>query len=62
MYTEVQAQFPPNLVTTPKNYHVFHRAVAATPPVIQYYPPLLRCPIRWSLGQRYAILFAGASK
>jgi hypothetical protein len=61
MYAEVQAQFPPNLVTTPKSYRVFHQPVAATPAVIQYYPPLLRCPIRWPLGQRYAILFAGAS-
>jgi hypothetical protein len=61
MYQEVHAQFPPNLVTTPKNYRAFHQPVITASPRIQSVLPIFRCPIKFPLGNRYAILFAGAS-
>src|SRR5690348_9544089 len=61
LYQEVLAQFPPYLVSTPKNFVSFHVPVTVAPPRIQYVPPVLRCPIRFPVGVRYAILFAGAS-
>jgi hypothetical protein len=64
LYREVPAQFPPYMIERPpETYQVFHEPlrVATDPPL--YFPisPRLRCPIRWRRGQRYAVLFSGAS-
>lgn len=63
IYHEVKAQFPPYMMAeAPTTYEIFHQPVRVVDPGI-YYPilPRLRCPIRWKKGQRYAILFSGAS-
>ncbi len=63
MYREVSAQFPPYMTANaPKTYEVFHQPIRITDAEL-YYPilPTLRCPIRWGKGQRYAVLFSGAS-
>ncbi|NMW17911.1 MAG: hypothetical protein HKK66_02575 [Chlorobiaceae bacterium] len=62
-YHEVQAQFPPYLTTeAPKTFQPFHQPVRITD-IGLHFPirPILRCPIRWTKGQRYAVLFSGAS-
>lgn len=64
LYREVRAQFPPYMIERPPDtFQVFHEPVriAVDPPL--YFPilPWLRCPIRWRRGQRYAVLFSGAS-
>jgi hypothetical protein len=61
IYREVHAQFPPYLVSTPKNFRGFHLPVTATSLTIQPFTPIFRCPIRFPVGARYAILFSGAS-
>jgi hypothetical protein len=59
---EVHAQFPPYLVKTPDSYQVFHEPVrVAYDPRLWYVRPWLRCPIRFPLGERYAVLYSGAS-
>jgi hypothetical protein len=63
LYREVKAQFPPYMTANvPETYGLFHQPVRVAE-VAQYYPvlPPLRCPIRWPKGQRYALLFSGAS-
>jgi hypothetical protein len=63
LYKEVKAQFPPYMTAdVPKTYELFHQAVRIAETEL-YYPilPRLRCPIRWQKGQRYAVLFSGAS-
>ncbi len=63
LYKEVNAQFPPYLTEkVPKTYTVFHEPVRLVE-AERYYPilPRLRCPIRWKKGNRYAVLFSGAS-
>jgi hypothetical protein len=63
LYREVKAQFPPYMITDPpKTYKVFHEPIRILETEL-YYPilPRLRCPIRWLKGQRYAVLFSGAS-
>jgi hypothetical protein len=63
LYQEVKAQFPPYMMTDlPKTFEVFHQPVRVSDAEL-YYPilPPLRCPIRWGKGQRYAVLFSGAS-
>ena len=62
-YREVAAQFPPYLTgDMPKTFQPFHKPVRITD-IGLHFPirPILRCPIRWKKGQRYAILFSGAS-
>ncbi len=62
-YREVKAQFPPYMLADPpKTYQAFHQPVRIVDTGL-YYPvlPRLRCPIRWPKGQRYAVLFSGAS-
>ncbi len=63
LYKEVKAQFPPYMTTkAPKTYTPFHEPVRIAD-IEKYYPilPKLRCPIRWKNGQRYAVLYSGAS-
>lgn len=63
LYQEVKAQFPPYMtVDMPNTYKLFHQPVRIADAEL-YYPilPKLRCPIRWPKGQRYAVLFSGAS-
>lgn len=62
-YREVRAQFPPYMMAEPpKTYQAFHQPVRLAD-VGLVYPilPILRCPIRWRKGQRYAVLFSGGS-
>ena len=62
-YREIKAQFPPYMTTEPpKTYKAFHQPVRIADAGL-YYPvlPWLRCPIRWTRGKRYAVLFSGAS-
>jgi hypothetical protein len=46
----------------PRTYEVFHQPIRIADSEL-YYPirPILRCPIRWVKGNRYAVLFSGAS-
>lgn len=62
LYREVPAQFPPYMTGAPKTYEVFHEPIPL-PDRHHLWPilPKLRCPIRWKRGQRYAVLFSGAS-
>ena len=63
MYREVRAQFPPYLIgDAPKSFNAFHQPVHI-PDKELYYPilPPLRCPVIRPKGQRYAVLFSGAS-
>ena len=63
LHTEVLAEFPPFLEQgAPKTYEPFHEPL----PLdrigrVWYVKPKLRCPIRWRVGTRYAILFSGDS-
>ncbi len=62
-YREVRAQFPPYMSTdVPKTFQAFHEPVRITDAEL-HYPvlPKLTCPIHWQKGQRYAVLFSGAS-
>jgi hypothetical protein len=62
-YREVRAQFPPYLMSDPpKTYQGFHLPVKHLEGQL-IYPiiPRLRCPIRFPKGQRYAVLYSGAS-
>jgi len=62
-YREVKAQFPPYMTAdAPNTFQAFHEPVRIVDAEL-HYPvlPKLRCPIRWQKGQRYAVLFSGAS-
>jgi len=62
-YREIKAQFPPYMnEDTPKTFQAFHQPTRIVEAEL-HYPvlPKLRCPIRWLKGQRYAVLFSGAS-
>jgi len=62
-YREVKSQFPPYLSEdAPRSYRAFHQPIRITEPEL-HFPilPRLRCPIRWRKGNRYAVLFSGAS-
>ena len=62
-YREVAAQFPPYMTAdVPASFQAFHEPIRVYDPGF-IYPvlPRLRCPIRWRKGQRYAVLFSGAS-
>lgn len=61
-YADVPAEFPPYLTHTPKEFYPFHEPIRLD--IIERLWPMrppLRCPIRFPKGQRYAVLFAGAS-
>lgn len=61
-YHEVSAQFPPYLINTPQNFQAFHEPVTLiSQKRLWALRPELRCPIRFPLGDRYAVLFSGAS-
>jgi len=63
LYQEVKAQFPPYMTSEiPKTFELFHQPIRIADAEV-YFPilPWLRCPIRWPKGQRYAVLFSGAS-
>jgi len=63
LYNEVRAQFPPYMTgEVPETYEAFYQAVPIRD-IEVYYPilPILRCPIRWARGNRYAVLFSGGS-
>jgi Peptidase C13 family len=62
-YREVPAQFPPYMTSdAPPSFQPFHEPVRWRDPGLYYSVlPRLRCPIRWRKGQRYAVLFSGAS-
>lgn len=61
-YSEVSAQFPPYLINTPENFKPFHQPVRFAPREgVWVQRPPLTCPIRFPVGERYAVLFAGAS-
>ena len=62
-YREIKAQFPPYLQSEPpRTYTAFHEPVRLADAGL-FYPliPRLRCPLRRPRGQRYAVLFSGAS-
>ena len=61
-YEEVRAEFPPYLTKVPDDFLVFHQPVRLDI-VERYWPvrPFLKCPIKFPKGQRYAVLFSGAS-
>lgn len=61
-YDEVHDEFPPYLVNTPKSFVGFHLPVRIDG-IEQLWPirPPLRCPYKFPTGQRYAILYSGAS-
>lgn len=63
MYQEVKAQFPPYLnADPPKTFQAFHEPVKVVDSRL-IYPliPKLRCPFILPSGNRYAVLFSGAS-
>jgi Peptidase C13 family len=61
-YQEVHAEFPPYLTDIPQEFIAFHQPVRLDV-YDRYWPlkPILRCPFRFPKGQRYAVLFSGAS-
>ena len=62
LYDEVAAEFPPYMTEIPKTYEVFHRPVTMRPSdVLWPLRPVMVCPFRFPVGQRYAVLFSGAS-
>lgn len=61
-YNEVSAQFPINLKKRISGFKTFHEPVRRIPDEILWsVKPKLKCPIIGSKGNRYAILFSGAS-
>lgn len=61
-HAEVSAQFPPYMINTPENFKPFHQPVSFIPQKgLWVQRPPLTCPIRFPVGERYAILFAGAA-
>jgi hypothetical protein len=61
-YREIAAQFPPFMIKTPENFKPFHEPVKFAPQNQFVIPrPILTCPIRFPIGERYAVLYAGAS-
>jgi hypothetical protein len=61
-YETIPSQFPPYMVKTPETFRVFHEPVI-TERDLYHWPriPKFRCPIKVPNGERYAILFSGAS-
>jgi hypothetical protein len=61
-YQEVGAEFPPYLTKVPDSFVVFHEPVRLVGSQFLYpIRPIFWCPLRFPRGQRYAVLFAGAS-
>lgn len=63
LYQEVRAGFPPFLVDPPRSFKPFHLAVVAQNPLRHRWAltPEIVLPWRARKGERYAILFSGAS-
>jgi hypothetical protein len=61
-YEEVQEEFPPWLTKVPDGFVAFHQPIRLDI-VERIWPlkPLLRCPYKFPKGQRYAVLYSGAS-
>ena len=61
-YDEVPEEFPPYLVNTPPSFVGFHlpMRIDLDEKLWPIRPPL-RCPYKFPAGERYAILFSGAS-
>ena len=63
LYQEVKAGFPPYLVNPPDTFKAFHTPVVAQNPLRKIWTLDLGIAFPWRLrkGQRYAILYSGAS-
>lgn len=63
LYKEVKASFPPYLVNPPPTFKAFHCPVVAQNPLRKVWPLELEFVFPWRIrkGNRYAILFSGAS-
>lgn len=63
LYKEVKASFPPYLVNPPPTFKAFHCPVVAQNPLRVIWPLELEFVFPWRIrkGNRYAILFSGAS-
>lgn len=63
LYQEVKAGFPPFLVNPPPTFKAFHTPVVAQNPLRDTWKPEaeIAFPFRIPKGNRYAILFSGAS-
>jgi hypothetical protein len=61
-YDEVPHEFPPYLIKTPETFVPFHQPVRFDIPE-RFWPlkPILGCPLKFPKGERYAILYSGAS-
>ena len=63
LYQEVKAGFPPFLVNEPPTFKAFHTPVVAQNPLRKIWRLEKKIPFPWRIrkGQRYAVLFSGAS-
>lgn len=63
LYKEVKASFPPYLVNPPETFKAFHMPVVAQNPLRRIMPleQAIAFPWRRRKGNRYAVLFSGAS-
>ncbi|MBU1172696.1 MAG: C13 family peptidase [Proteobacteria bacterium] len=63
LYQEVNAGFPPYLVNPPETFKAFHLPVVAQNPLRKIWTPEMQIVFPWRMrkGNRYAILFSGAS-
>jgi hypothetical protein len=63
LYQEVKAGFPPYLVNPPETFKAFHTPVVAQNPLRKVWSLELEVIFPWRLrkGNRYAVLFSGAS-
>jgi Peptidase C13 family len=61
-YETVSSQFPPYMVSTPETFRPFHEPVIVARDTF-FWPviPKFKCPHRIPSGERYAILYSGAS-
>lgn len=63
LYQEVEAGFPPYLVNPPDTFKAFHTPVVAQNPLRKIWTLDLKVAFPWRIrkGNRYAVLFSGAS-
>ncbi|MCP4545246.1 MAG: hypothetical protein GY835_02130 [bacterium] len=63
LYKEVKANFPPYLVDPPDTFKAFHTPVVAQNPLKKIWTldREIAFPLRFRKGERYAILYSGAS-
>lgn len=63
LYQEVKAGFPPYLVNPPDTFKAFHTPVVAQNPLRKIWTLDLKVAFPWRIrkGNRYAVLFSGAS-